>query len=169
MKVAILLDNYVEEVEFLYPYYRLKEEGFEVVSLAHREGEYRGKNGMVLRAERSLGKDDHLNFDAVFIPGGYAPDHLRRHREMVDFIRSMNSSGKVIAAVCHGPWLLASAEIISGKRVTSFHSIRDDLVHAGAIYTGNTVEVDGNIITGTDPSALPPMMREMIRILKRNP
>ncbi len=166
MRVAVLLDNLVEEVEFLYPYYRLKEEGYEVFSLAFKEGEYRGKNGMVLKAERSIGQNDADFFDALFIPGGYAPDHLRRHPEIVELIKKMNEKGKLIGAICHGPWLLASAEIIKGRRVTSFYSIRDDLVHAGAIYTGKKVEVDGNIVTGTDPSALPEMMKEFIKRMK---
>ncbi|MEM3266785.1 MAG: DJ-1/PfpI family protein, partial [Thermoplasmata archaeon] len=89
MKVAILLDNLVEEIEFLYPYYRLKEEGYEVISIAFREGEYKGKNGMILKAERSIKENDWDYFDAVFIPGGYAPDHMRRHKEIVDFIKEM--------------------------------------------------------------------------------
>ncbi|MFP3318426.1 MAG: type 1 glutamine amidotransferase domain-containing protein [Thermoplasmata archaeon] len=169
MKIAILLDNYVEEIEFLYPFYRLKEEGYEVVSIAAKEGEYRGKNGMLIKAERALRGDDHEYFNAVFIPGGYAPDHLRRHQEIVNFIREMYNKGKVIAAICHGPWLLASADIIRNKRVTSFFSIKDDLIHAGAIYTGKNVEIDGKIITATDPSALPEMMKELIKILKGHP
>lgn len=169
MNVAILLDNYVEEIEFLYPYYRLREEGHQVFSVAMKEGEYRGKNGMILKAERSLKQDDANYFDAVFIPGGYAPDHLRRHVEILKFVKEMYSRGKIVAAICHGPWVLASAEIIAGKKVTSFHSIRDDLVHAGAVYTGKNVEIDGNIVTATDPSALPEMMREIVRLLKQPP
>ncbi|MEM3259582.1 MAG: type 1 glutamine amidotransferase domain-containing protein [Thermoplasmata archaeon] len=169
MKVAILLDNLVEEVEFLYPYYRLKEEGYEVISIAFKEGEYKGKNGMILKAERSIKENDWDYFDAVFIPGGYAPDHMRRHKEIVDFIKEMNKRGKVIGAICHGPWILASAEIIKDKKVTSFYSIKDDILHAGGIYTGNPVEIDGNIITGTDPSALPQMMKEFIKMLKLRP
>ena len=113
MKVAILLDNLVEEVEFLYPYYRLKEEGYEVISIAFREGEYKGKNGMILKAERSIKENDCDYFDAVFIPGGYAPDHMRRHKEIVDFIKEMNKRGKVIGAICHGPWILASGSELS--------------------------------------------------------
>ncbi|MEM4084287.1 MAG: DJ-1/PfpI family protein, partial [Thermoplasmata archaeon] len=96
-------------------------------------------------------------------------DNMRRHKEIVDFIKEMNKRGKVIGAICHGPWILASAEIIKDKKVTSFYSIKDDILHAGGIYTGNPVEIDGNIITGTDPSALPQMMKEFIKMLKLRP
>lgn len=169
MKAAILLDNYVEEIEFLYPFYRFKEEGIDVTVISARPGEFKGKNGMVLRADRELRHDDYKNFDIVFIPGGYAPDHLRRSKDIVDFVKNVYVNKKIIAAICHGPWLLVSAGIIKNKRITSFFSIKDDIINAGAIYTGNPVERDENIITGTDPSALPELMKTIFIALKELP
>jgi len=169
MNVALLLENYVEEIEFLYPLYRFKEEGIDVTVISTKQGEFKGKNGMILKSDKMIDINDYKNFDAVFVPGGYAPDYLRRSKEILDFIKKMFDSGKIVAAICHGPWLLISAGIVKNKKITSFYSIKDDLINAGAIYTGKSVERDGNIITGTDPSALPDMMKEIIRALKPLP
>ncbi len=165
-KIAILLDNYVEEVEFIYPYYRFQEEEFEVDVISSKVGEFKGKNGLVFRSSSEVDPKKASEYDGIFIPGGYAPDRFRRDERIVSLVRDAYNMGKIIGAICHGPWLLISAKIVKGKKITGFFSIKDDLINAGAIYTGNPVEIDGNIITGTDPKAMPKMVKEFIRIVK---
>ncbi|NPA58086.1 MAG: type 1 glutamine amidotransferase [Aquificae bacterium] len=164
-KVAVLLEDFVEEVEFIYPYYRFKEEGYAVDVLAPAVREYKGKKGLVFHSTHQINPDEVELYSAVFIPGGYAPDRLRRDGETLRFVKGMYESGKLVAAICHAPWLLISAGIVKGKRITGFFSIKDDIVNAGGIYTGKPVEVDGNIITATDPKAMPEMMKKVLSFL----
>ncbi|WP_297453801.1 type 1 glutamine amidotransferase domain-containing protein [Persephonella sp.] len=165
-KVAILLEDFVEDVEFIYPFYRFKEEGYIVDVLAPRVGEFKGKKGLVFHSSHRVDPDTVNEYIAVFIPGGYAPDRFRRDKETIEFIRKMYEAGKIVGAICHGPWALISAGIIKGKRVTGFFSIKDDIQNAGAIYTGKPVEVDGNLITATDPKAMPEMLKIMTAMLR---
>ena len=160
-RVLILLEDLVEDTEFVYPYLRFKEECFEVVSAAPRQAEYKGKRGMTFRPDVLLKDVVHDTFDCLFIPGGYAPDRLRRHTEVLSLVKRHYEEGKLVCAVCHGPWVLISAKIVHGKKVTGFSAIKDDLENAGAAYTGEPVEVDGNLITATDPVS----MLQMIKIV----
>ncbi|HHJ64990.1 MAG TPA: type 1 glutamine amidotransferase [Aquifex aeolicus] len=164
-RVLILLEDLVEDSEFLYPYMRFREEGFEVVSAAPVRREYRGKRGMSFVPDVLLKEVIHDTFDCVFIPGGYAPDRLRRYPELLNLIRRHNEEEKLICAVCHGPWVLISAKVVRGRRVTGFFAIKDDLENAGACYTGEEVEVDRNLVTATDPNAMLRMMPLIIRKL----
>ncbi|TCK04588.1 type 1 glutamine amidotransferase domain-containing protein [Phorcysia thermohydrogeniphila] len=165
-RVAILLEDFVEEVEFIYPFYRFKEEGFQVDVLAPRSGSFRGKKGLSFEANGKVNPERAPDYDCVFIPGGYAPDRLRRSVKVLEFVRNAFNNGKLVAAICHGPWVLISAGIVKGKKVTGFFSIRDDLENAGAVYTGSPVEVDGNLVTATDPSAMPAMLKLIVERLK---
>lgn len=165
-KVAILLEDFVEDVEFIYPFYRFKEEGYIVDVLAPRVGEFVGKKGLVFHSSHRIDPETTNQYVALFIPGGYAPDRFRRDKETLEFIRRIYNEGKIIGAICHGPWALISAGVIKGKRVTGFFSIKDDLQNAGAIYTGKPVEVDGNLITATDPKAMPEMLKTMLKMLR---
>ncbi len=164
-KIAVLVADFVEEVEFIYPYYRLKEEGFEVVVISPGGKPVKGKKGLAISVDGGLEllKEE---YDALYIPGGYAPDRLRRYGEILDFVRNMHDAGKPVCSICHGPWVLISAGVVKGKKVTAYFAIKDDLVNAGAHYTGNPVEVDGNLITGTDPSSMPSLMKKFIDVLK---
>ncbi len=165
-KIALLLDNYVEEVEFIYPYYRFQEEGFKVEVVSSKVGEFKGKNGLIFHSNVEVDPEKANEYDGIFIPGGYAPDRFRRDERIVSLVRKVYDAGKPIGAICHGPWLLISAKVVKGKKVTGFFSIKDDLINAGAIYTGNLVEVDGNLITGTDPKAMPQMVKEFIKAVR---
>jgi len=166
--VAILLDDFVEDVEFIFPYYRFLEEDWKVDVLANRLGEFKGKKGGTFTSNKVLTREDFDKYDILYIPGGYAPDRLRRYEIVLDFVRYMYENNKIISSICHGPWVLISAKIVKGKKITGFYAIKDDLINAGAIYTGNPVEVDGNIITGTDPKAMPHMIKKVIEIAKGN-
>ena len=165
-RVIVLLDELVEDVEFIYPYFRFKEEGFETYSVAMEMRIYHGKKGCTYKPDKVFNEIKSETFDGIYIPGGYAPDRLRRYPELLEFIRKHFEAGKVIASVCHGPWVLISAKIVKGKKVTGYFAIKDDLINAGAIYTGKDVEVDGNLITSTDPKAMVKQLPIVIEKLK---
>ena len=164
--VLIFLEDLVEDSEFLYPYLRFKEEGFEVISCAPQRREYKGKKGMSFFPDKSIKEVASREFDCLFVPGGYAPDRLRRYEEVLKMVRDHYEKGKLVCAVCHGPWVLISAKILKGKKVTGFMAIKDDLENAGAIYTGNPVEVDGNLITATDPVSMLEMTKLIVQKLR---
>ena len=166
-KVAIFLEELVEDVEFTYPYLRFKEEGFETVSVAPQRKTYKGKKGCSYVPDKVFKEVKEETFDCVYIPGGYAPDRLRRYPEILEFVRRHYEAGKIVAAVCHGPWVLISAGIVKGKRVTGFFAIKDDLINAGALYSGKDVEEDGNLITATDPNAMLKQLPLIVQKLKR--
>ncbi len=161
-KVAILLEDFVEESEFLYPFYRFQEEGWEVTVVAPEVKEYRGKNGLKFKSQVKIEDGMEKEFDLVFVPGGYAPDRLRRNKKILDFIRKMHEMGKPVCTICHGPWVLISAGLIRGKKVTGYFAIKDDIINAGGNYTGNPYERDGNIFTATDPGAMPAYIKFII-------
>ncbi len=166
MRVAILVDDLYDEREFVYPYYRLQEEGYDVEVVAYQAKEYRSKSGMKVKAEKGVQEVSPDRYDALVIPGGYAPDRLRRYPEILKFVREMDERGKPIAAICHAGWVLISAGIVKGRRVTGFFSIKDDLTNAGAEYVDEPVVVDGNLITSRDPRDLKVWMKEFIKVLK---
>jgi protease I len=115
--------------------------------------------------DKAISEVDAEQFDALVVPGGYAPDRMRRHAGMVALVREMTQRGKIVAAICHGAWMLASAEVVAGKTVTCFFAIKDDLVHAGAIYRDAEVVVDGNLITSRQPADLPAFLGAIIAAL----
>jgi protease I len=166
-KVIVLVEQMYNDLEFWYPYYRLKEAGAEVVVVGSGSAEeYSGKAGLPCRPDSTADNISAADFDGIVIPGGYAPDHMRRHPSMVKLVKDLFEAGKVVAAICHAGWMLASAEIVRGRTVTSFFAIKDDLVHAGANWVDREVAVDGNLITSRTPDDLPAFMQEVIAGLK---
>ncbi len=165
-RICVFVEDMVEDSEFLYPYMRLKEEGHEVISVGPVNKVYQGKGGMQFTPDKKFSEVKEQQFDAVFIPGGYAPDKWRRNQEIIDFVKNHYQRGSIIASVCHGPWLLISARIVKGKRVTAFPAIKDDLINAGAIYHGNDMEEDGNLITSTNPHTMLTMIKRLVEKLK---
>jgi len=164
-KIAILVANLYEELEVWYPYYRFKEEGAETFLVGEEKGrEYKGKYGYPAQADLGIKDIKAKDFDAVVIPGGYAPDYLRRIPEVVKFVREMGKN-KVVAAICHGGWLLVSADIIRGKKVTTFFAIKDDIQNAGGLYEDKEVIRDRNIITSRKPADLPAFCQTIIEAL----
>ncbi len=168
-RVILLVENMYQDLEFWVPYYRLKEEGAEVTIVGTGSSRtYTSKYGYPVEAEREAKEIDMAAFDGVVIPGGYAPDLMRRDPDMVRIVREAYEQGKVVAAICHAGWMLASAGILKGKRVTGFFAIKDDLVHAGAQYLDAEVVRDGNLITSRKPDDLPAFLREIITALGEN-
>jgi protease I len=165
-RVIILVEEIFNDHEFWYPYYRLKEAGAEVVVAGSAASKvYTGKSGTQVKSHSSAEEVSGMDFDGIIIPGGYAPDHMRRNPAMVKLVKDLAEAGKVVAAICHGGWMLASAEILQGRTVTSFFSIKDDLVHAGANYVDREVVVDGKLITSRKPDDLPAFMKAIIAAL----
>jgi protease I len=166
-KVAILAENDYEDMELQYPLYRMKEEGAQVTVVGTGSAEtYKGKYGLPVKADKSAEQVKADDFDGVIIPGGYSPDHMRRHPSMVKLVREAHEQGKVVAAICHAGWMLASANIVRGKTVTSFRSIKDDMVNAGANWVDREVVRDGMLITSRMPADLPAFMRTTVAALK---
>ncbi len=165
-RVAVLIEELYQEMEFWYPYYRLKEAGAEVVAVGPEAGKiYKSKHGYPAKADKTAGEVRAQDFDAVIIPGGYAPDLMRRNEHMVNFVRDMYEHGKVVAAICHAGWMLCSAGILEGKRATSFFSIQDDMRHAGARWVDEPVVRDGNLITARVPDDLPQFCQAILEAL----
>jgi protease I len=167
-KVVLLAENLYQELELWVPYYRLKEEGAEVVVVGTGSSRtYTSKLGYPVDVNKEAKEIDMSKYDGVVIPGGYAPDLMRRYPEMVRVVREAHQKGKVVAAICHAGWMLASAGIVKGKKVTGFMSIKDDLVNAGATYLDEEVVTDGNLITSRKPDDLPAFCREIIAALAK--
>jgi len=168
-RVAILVENLYEDLEFWYPYYRLKEAGAEVTVVGSGSAEvYRGKHGLEAKPQVTADKVTSKDFDAIVIPGGYSPDYMRRHQSMVGLVRGMNDAGKPIAAICHAGWMLVSAGVAKGRTMTCFSSIKEDVINAGAKYVDKSVVRDRNLITSRFPADLPDFCREIISVLEKS-
>lgn len=167
-KIAILLENLFDEQELIYPYHRLRED-FEVELVGTKaDTEYQSKAGFSMKsdvASKGLKADDYAG---VFIPGGFSPDYMRRSKETIAFVKAMHDAGKPVAAICHAGWVLASALDIEGMKLTSYASIKDDLVHAGANWVDEEVVIDGHLITGRNPDDLPAVVQAFVDQLKEN-
>ena len=167
IKVIILVEQMFNDLEFWYPYYRLKEAGAQVTVVGSGSAEqYIGKSGTTIKVDVSADQVKVSEFDGIVIPGGYAPDHMRRYPEMIALVKNLFEDRKTVAAICHAGWMLASAKILEGRNVTSFFAIKDDLIHAGANWIDEEVVVDGNLITSRKPDDLPAFMKAVIAALK---
>jgi protease I len=168
-RIAILAENMYQEMELWVPYYRLKEEGAEVKVIgAGGAKSYASKHGYPVNVDAQADQVSAVEFDAVVVPGGYAPDMMRRHPAMVRLVRDAAQQGKVVAAICHAGWMLVSAGILAGRQATSFFSIKDDLIAAGAKWIDAEVVVDGNLITSRRPDDLPAFCRAIVKALTKS-
>lgn len=164
--ILILVETFYNEFEFWYPYYRLQEAGAQVVVVGSGSAEtYYSKAGLAVTVDTTAEKVAAADYDGVVIPGGYAPDHMRRYPAMVHLVKAFCEAGKLVAAICHAGWMLASADIIRGRTVTSYFSIKDDLVNAGGNWVDQEVVVDGNLVTSRTPDDLPAFMRAIVGVL----
>jgi protease I len=156
-KVAILIENDVEDVEFIVPYNGLKQAGIELVVLGSRTNEnYKGKRGkLTQQADATTTEAIVSEFDAVIVPGGMAPDKMRRNPNTVRFVQEAMQQGKLVAAVCHGPQVLIEGDLLKGKQATGFTAIRKDMINAGVNYIDEPLVIDGNLITSRQPGDLP--------------
>lgn len=168
--VYLFVEDMYQEHEFWYPSFRLKEEGVRVLVVAPAKGrEYKSKFGIPVVSDAAAHTVAAEDCAGIVIPGGYAPDLMRRNEVMVRLVAEAFDLGKVVAAICHAPWMFASADILRGRRCTSFFSIKDDLIHAGADWVDEEVVTDGTLITARRPDDLPAFMRAVIGALKKVP
>jgi protease I len=168
-KAAILVDQMYQVLEVWYPYYRLKEAGFEVILVAaEAKKEYPSKEGYPCMSEIAAGQVNVDSFDCMIVPGGFAPDFMRRRPDVIKFANDMVNAKKIIAAICHGGWLLCSTKAFRGKKATCFMAIKDDIINAGAEYLDSECVVDGNLITSRKPDDLPAFCTAIIKALKNN-
>lgn len=167
-KIAVLIEDHYQDLEVWYPILRLREAGHEVVTVEPRnQKHYVGKWGYPIDVDCSIQDVKAKDFDAVVIPGGWAPDKLRLSKKILEFVKTLHDEGKVVASICHGGWVLASAGICKGKALTSYEAIKDDLINAGARYVDQEVVCDGNLITSRKPDDLPAFCVAILKALSK--
>ena len=165
--VAVLVEQQYQEMEVWYPVYRLREAGCKVTLVGPEAGQnYPSKLGYPAKSDKAAKDVSAGDLDGVVIPGGFAPDYFRRDPATVQLVKDVFARGKVVAAICHGPWLLCSTPALKGKRATCFFSIKDDVTNAGGTYVDEETVVDGNVITARKPDDLPAFTQAVIRALR---
>ena len=156
VRVAIMVEQQYQEMEVWYPLYRLREAGCKLTLVGPEAGkDYPSKLGYPAKADKAAKDVSPNDFDVLVIPGGFAPDFIRRSEAMLTLARGMVEQNKIIAAICHGPWVLCSTTGLRGKKATCFFAIKDDVINAGAKYSDAEVIRDGNLITSRKPDDLP--------------
>ncbi len=165
-KIALMLDQQYQELEVWYPYYRLAEEGASVVRVAPQaKHEYPSKLGYPCPSDAAARDVRGSDFDAVIVPGGWCPDFMRRDQGMIGFIQQCAAANIVLAAICHGGWMLCCTDALRGRRATSFVAIKHDLINAGASWVDEPCVVDGKLITSRKPDDLPAFCQAVIEAL----
>lgn len=168
VRVAILAEDLYEDQELWYPYFRLKEAGAEaVLAGTGAKDTYASKHGYPCKVAADVHALNAGDFDGVIVPGGFAPDKMRRYPALLAFVRDLHAAGKVVGSICHGPWVLVSAGVLKGKTATCVAAIKDDVVNAGARWVDREVAVDGALVTSRTPPDLPAFMREVLAQLER--
>ena len=166
-RAAVLVEQQYQEMEVWYPIYRLREAGCKVTLVGPEAGQtYPSKLGYPAKSDKAAGDVSANDFDLLVIPGGFAPDYIRRSEAMLRLVSEMAEQGKVVAAICHGPWVLCSTQALKGRRATCFLSIKDDVSNAGAQYVDAEVVRDGNLITSRKPDDLPAFMSAIAQAAK---
>lgn len=167
MRAAILIEQQYQEMEVWYPCYRLREAGCKVTFVGPEAGvTYPSKLGYPAKADRAAKDVTAADFDMLVIPGGFAPDFMRRTEAMIRLASTMAEQGKPVAAICHGPWVLCSTQALKGKKATCFFAIKDDVINAGATYLDAEVVRDGNLITSRKPDDLPAFVEALMEAAK---
>ncbi len=163
--VAILVEDLYQEMEVWYPAYRLREAGVKTVFVGTGKPEYKSKLGYPAKAEVDAKEVNAGVFDGIVVPGGYAPDILRRYDAVNQLVADIFKAGGVVSAICHGLWVCCSAGILKGRTATCFFAVKDDVINAGAKYVDKEVVVDRNLVTSRMPDDLPAFMRETLKLL----
>ncbi len=167
-KIAIMVDDMYQVLEVWYPYYRFREAGLEVnLVAAGAKKEYHSKEGYPCVSEIAAAQANARDYDCLLVPGGFAPDFMRRSADVIKFANDMVDAGRVIAAICHGGWLLCSTKAYKGKKATCFMAIKDDIINAGAKYIDAECVVDGNLITSRKPDDLPAFCKAVMNALAK--
>lgn len=167
MKVLIISADKFEDLELLVPYYRLREEDIEVDIASMKKGDIKGKRGYTVQINKTLEEVNPDEYDMLVLPGGKAPEAIRKEKKAVAIAKDFFQKNKPISAICHGPQLLVTADLLQGKHATSYRSVAKEVRDAGGIYEDKEVVVDGSLVTSRQPSDLPMFMRETMRKLQK--
>lgn len=166
-RAIILVENNYEDLEVWYPRLRLTEAGYEVKAAGTGEKTYSSKHGYPCATDGKIEDFKVDDFDILVVPGGWAPDRLRRYPAVLDFVRESARKNKIIASVCHAGWVLISADVVRGKKMTSVPAIKDDMKNAGALWVDEPVVVDGNFVSAQIPKDLPEFCKQIIALVER--
>lgn len=167
-RIAVLAENDFEDLELWYPLIRLREAYAETIVVGLGETQYTGKHGLVVPADASAEDIDPQTLDGIVVPGGWSPDKLRRNASLLKLVRDVAENGKMIASICHGPWVLISARIVSGRTLTGVIAVKDDIEFAGGQYVDEEVVVDDNFVTSRTPRDIPAWGRAIVAYLGSN-
>lgn len=168
-KIAIITDENVEDLEFFYPYYRFNEAGYKVDVITSKGGAFKAKNGIELKSSKPISEvNNPTDYDLIYLPGGKAPAKLRTDEKILKFVRDFAATGKPIAAICHGPQILISADLIRGKKVAAWPGIKDEIEEAGSIFANEALQEDGQFITARRPGDLHRHLQGIIAKLERS-
>lgn len=167
MKALIISADNFEDSELLVPYYRLKEEGIDVDIASMKKGMIKGKHGYEVEANKTLKEIKPEDYDALILPGGKAPEEVRKEKEAVNIVKDFFKKNKPVSAICHGPQTLITAGLLKGRHATCYKSVAKEMRDSGAVYEDKEVVVDGNLVTSRQPSDLPAFLRETMKMIKR--
>ena len=168
-RILFLAGPLYEDLELWYPKIRLEEEGATTIVAGIGEKTYQGKRGYPVTVDSQVDEIDSGDFDGLVIPGGFAPDQLRRFEKVLQLTRQIYQAGKPVAFICHAGWVPISAKILKGKRATSVRAIKDDMENAGVVWEDSAVVVDGNLISSRTPADLPQFCKALIAALRQGP
>jgi protease I len=167
-KIALLATDGFEDAELIYPMYRLIEAGYQTELISLHRREIIGKHGYPLKPYKLIKEVTPDDYDGVIIPGGTKnPDYLRRDPDILNFVSKLNDQGKLVGAVCHAGWVLISAKVVKGRKVTAYFAIKDDMINAGAKFEDSEVVIDSNLITSRMPADLPEFMKAVLNFFKK--
>jgi protease I len=167
MKALIISGEHFEDSELLYPYYRLREEDIQVEVASISPGTITGKHGYSVAVDLTLDEVEPGQYDLLVLPGGKAPEKLKHEQQALAIAREFFAKGKPVAAICHGPLILAAAGLLQGREITGYRTTEDELVSAGGHYRDQEVVVHGQLVTSRQPSDLPAFAREMLKLVRR--
>ena len=166
MKALFISADMYEDTELLLPFYRLLEEGINVDIASMKKGRIKGKHGYEVDVTKTLAQVTPNDYDILVLPGGKAPEAVRKEQRAVEIARDFFTKGKPVAAICHGPQTLITAGLLKGRHATCYRTVADELKASGAIYEDREVVVDGNLVTSRQPSDLPAFMRETMKMIR---
>lgn len=166
-RVVILIEKIYEDLEAWYPKIRLSSEGIEVIIAAPEKKTYQGKNGIPIEPDMLIEEIKEKDFDGVIIPGGFAPDFLRRYTSVLELIKAFDKKRKLIAFICHAGWVPVSAKIVNGRKGTSLPAIKDDMINAGLSWEDKEVVVDNNFVSSRVPGDLEYFCKAILEVLNK--
>jgi protease I len=167
MKILMISADNFEDMELFFPYYRLREERFHVDLASMKKDRIKGKHGYEISVDKTLMEINPGDYDVLVLPGGKAPETIRKDKDALEIAKHFFVKNKPVAAICHGPQTLISAGLLKGRRATCYKSVAPEMKEAGAIYEDKEVVVDGNLVTSRQPSDLPAFMREMMKMIRK--